>query len=80
MLKTIKRLDKENTSLKETNKYQDSLKSAKVFLKYFKKYCKDWQQKTKVLKLKNNNLLAEIRRLNDDKENDNVNEKTKSNV
>ena len=28
------------------------------------------------MKLKNNNLLAEIRKLNDDKENDNVNEKT----
>ena len=76
LLKVIKKLDKDNTSLKEAKKkYEDNLKTAKVFLNSFKKHCKDLQEKTKSLKLKNSNLLAEVLKMNDDKKNNNISPK-----
>ena len=69
MVKIIKKLDKENTSLKETNKSnQENLQTCKFFLKCFQKETKNLQQKSKILELENNTLLAELRKINNDEE------------
>ena len=65
MLKIIKKLDKENTSLKETNKSkQKYLQTWKLFLKSFQTNKKEWQKKSEILKVENNKVLAELRKLN----------------
>ena len=70
MIDLIKKLDQENTSLKETNKsYKENLKIANVFLKSFEKENKDLQEKSEELKLSNNTLLADLRKFGEDKEN-----------
>ena len=73
MLNIIKKLDRENTSLKETNKSnQANLQTCKVFLKSFQKDKDEWQEKSKLLELKHNTLLAELRKINNDEEVTNV--------
>ena len=73
MLKIIKKLDKENTSLKETKKSnQENFQTCKLFLKSFQKGRKDWQEKCKILELKNNSLLDELRKLDNSEEVSNV--------
>ena len=48
MIDLIKKLDQENTSLKETNKsYKENLKTANVFLKGFEKEQKSLEEKLK---------------------------------
>ena len=70
MIDLIKKLDKENTSLIETNKsYQENFKTANVFLKSFEKENEDLQEKSEELKLSNNTLLAVIKNFCNDKEN-----------
>ena len=70
MIDLIKKLDQENTSLKETNtSYQENFKTANVFLKSFEKENKDLQEKSKELKLSNNTLLADLRKFGEDEEN-----------
>ena len=65
LLKVIKKLDKENRNLKETNKkYKTNLAISKAFLETFQKDRKEWQEKSVKLELENNNLLNEIRKLN----------------
>ena len=69
MLKIIKRLDKENISLKET--YKNNCKSyslCKVFLRGFEKEIKNLHEKISELKLTKDGLIAEIRRLFKEKE------------
>ena len=69
MLKIIKRLDKENISLKET--YKNNCKSyslCKVFLSGFQKEIKSQREKISELKLTNDRLIAELRRLFKEKE------------
>ena len=70
MIDLIKTLDKENTSLKETNKsYKENLKTANVFLKSFEKENEDLQEKSEELKLNNDTLLADIKKFCNNKEN-----------
>ena len=70
MIDLIKKLDQENTSLKETNtSYQKNFKTANVFIKSFEKENKDLQEKSEELKLSNNTLLADLRKFGEDKEN-----------
>ena len=65
LLKVIKKLDKENRNLKETNKnYKTNLAISKAFLETFQNDRKEWQEKSVKLELENNNLLNEIRKLN----------------
>ena len=65
MLQIIKKLDKENRSLKEkSKKIQENYKTCKTFFKSFQKDIKDWQEKSQKLNLKNNTLLAEIYEVN----------------
>ena len=67
LLKVIKKLDKENRNLKETNKkYKTNLAISKAFLETFQKDRKEWQEKSVKLELENNNLLNEIRKLNNE--------------
>ena len=69
MLKIIKKLDKENTSLMETNKSNhENIQTSKVFLKSFKTDKKEWQQKIKILELENNTLLDELRKVNNNEQ------------
>ena len=69
MLIIIKTLDKENTSLKKTNKRnQQTLKTTKLFFKGFQTENKKWQEKIQKLKLEHITLLAETRNVNNDKE------------
>ena len=75
MLNIIKKLDKENTSLKKTNKSnQEHLQTCKLFLRSFEKERKDCEVKSKKIELENNTLLAELRKLNDNEEEGNVSE------
>ena len=68
MINIISELDKENTSLKETNKmYQDNFKASKVFLDCFEKEIRNCSEKNKALELKNSNLIAEIEKFNKNK-------------
>ena len=70
IINLIKKLDQENTSLKETNKsYQENLKTANVFLKCFEKENKNLQEKSEELTFSNKFLLAYIKKFCDDKEN-----------
>ena len=70
MIDLIKKLDQENTSLKETNKsYKENLKTANVFLKSFEKENKNLQEKSEELTLSNNTLLNDLRKFGEDKEN-----------
>ena len=63
LLKILKKLDKENASLKETNKTnQEVYKKRKTFLIFFQRDNKNWLEKK--LKLKNKKLRAEIGKLN----------------
>ena len=65
----IKKIDQENTSLKETNKsYRENLKTANVFLECFEKEHKKLQKKSEELTFNNITLLADIRKFCDDKE------------
>ena len=65
MLNLIKKIDKENTSLKKTNKSnQEHLQTCKLFLKSFEKERKDCEVKSKKLEIENNTLLAELKQLN----------------
>ena len=69
MLKIIKRLDKENISLKDT--YKNNCKSyslCKVFLSGFQKEIKNLHEKIIELKLTKYGLIAELRRLFKEKE------------
>ena len=69
MINLIKKLDQENTSLKETNtSYQKNFKTANVFLKSFEKENEDLIEKSEELKLSNNTLLADLRKFGKDKE------------
>ena len=64
MVKIIKKLDKENISLKETYKYNcKSYRSCKVFLKGFQKEIKNLNEAVRELELTKDGLIAEIRRL-----------------
>ena len=66
MLKIIKELDKEYSSLKETNKtIQENNNTCKTFLKIFQKDNKVLEEKYRKLKLRNKTLNAEIGKLND---------------
>ena len=61
VLKTLKKLDKENASLKETNKTnQENYNTSTMFLKTFQKDIKDWEDKSRKLTLRNKTLNAEI--------------------
>ena len=72
MLNIIKNLDRENTSLKETNKSnQENLKTCELYLKSFQTERKYWQEKNKTLQHENNNLL---RKLNNNEEVTNASE------
>ena len=65
MLKIIKKLDKENTSLKETNKTnQENYNTCKTFFKIFQKDIKDLHEKIQKLKFENKNLHPEIGKQN----------------
>ena len=80
MLKIIKWLDKENISLKETYKnYRKSYSSCKVFLRGFQKEIKNLHEKINKLKLTKKGLIAEIRRLFNEKEENIEEEKSKVN-
>ena len=69
MLNIVKKLDKENTSLRKTNKTNQAiLKTSKLFFKEFQTDNKKWQENIQKLKLENITLLAEIKNLNNDKE------------
>ena len=69
-LNIIKKLDKENTSLKKTNtSYQNNLKSVKVFLQCFLKDIKNLKIKSELITSENNTLLTEIRKFDNDNEN-----------
>ena len=69
-LKIIKRLDKENTSLKETNtRCHNNLKSVKMFLQCFNKDTKDLKKNCKFITSKNNTLLSEIKKIDNGSEN-----------
>ena len=64
MLKIIKKLDKENTSLKKTNKRnQQTLKTSRLFLKGFQTDKKKWQENIQKLKLENISLLAKKKKI-----------------
>ena len=64
MLNIIKRLDKENAHLKETNKSnQKNIETCKVFIKSFQKDNKDWETNCRRLQSENINLIAEIKKL-----------------
>ena len=68
MVKIIKKLDKENTSLKETYKNScKSYRSCKVFLRGFKKEINYFHEKIRKLKITKNRLIAEIKRLYNEK-------------
>ena len=68
MVKIIKKLDKENISLKETYKYNcKSYRSCKVFLKGFQKEIKNLNEAVRELELTKDGLIAEIRRLFNEK-------------
>ena len=70
MINLIKKLDQENTSLKETNtSYQKNFKTANVFLKNFEIENIDLQEKSEELTLSNNTLQADLRKFGEDKEN-----------
>ena len=65
LLNIIKRLDKENTNLKEINKTnQDNLKTCKLFIKGFEKDKRDWQERNQALQTENSTLIAELEKLN----------------
>ena len=67
MLDIIKKLDKQNTSLKNKNKRNEqNLKISEDFLRGFQTDSKKWQEKIQKLKLENSNFLAKIRELNND--------------
>ena len=67
MLKILKKLDKENASLKEKNKTErENYSTCKTFLKIFQKDKTDLQEKNQNLKLKNINVHAEIGKQNND--------------
>ena len=69
IVKIIRKLDKENTSLKKTYKNNfKSFSSCKVFLRGFKKEIKNLHEKVSKLKLTKDELIAEIRRLFNEKE------------
>ena len=69
MVKIIKKLDKENTNLKETYKIScKGYSSCKVFLRGFQKEIKNLFEKINELKLTKAGLVAEIRRLINEKE------------
>ena len=69
MVKIIKKLDIENTSLKETYKNNfKSYSSCKVFLRGFQKEIKNLPEKINQLKLTNDELIAELRRSINEKE------------
>ena len=80
MVKIIKKLDKENTSLKKTYKNNfKSFSSCKVFLKGFKKEIKIFNEKVSKQKLTNDELIAEKRRLFNEKEENIEDEKSEIN-
>ena len=63
MIEIIKKLDKDNASLKETNRsYKENLKTSKVFLSSFEKEVKNFLDKNKELELRNNDLTDEKRK------------------
>ena len=65
MLNIIKKLDKENTSLKETNKSNNkNFHTSLLFLKCFQKERKEWEERNKRLELENNILVDELRKQN----------------
>ena len=69
MVKIIKKLDKENASLKET--YKNTCKgysSCKMFLRGFQKEIKNLHEKINQLKLTKDEFITEIRRLINEKE------------
>ena len=77
-VKKIKKLDKENTNLKEAHKnYQDNLKTIKVYLKCFEDENKELQKKNKNKEVENKALLAEIKKAGNNHETKNVSEKSK---
>ena len=64
-LSVIKKIDKENTNLKKTNKSnKENLQTCKLFLKGFQTDKKEWQQKSKILELETNTMIIELRKLN----------------
>ena len=65
LLKIIKRLDMENSKLKQTNKTNlNNIETCKVFIKGFIKENKDYQGKCQKLQSENGMLIAELKRLN----------------
>ena len=69
MIKIIKKLDKENISLKETYKNNcKSYSSCKVFLRGYKKEIKNLHHKISELKLTKDQLIAETKKLFNEKE------------
>ena len=69
ILKIIKKLDREYTSLKKTNtNYQKHFETCILFLKGFQTDINEWKEEFYQLKLVNNKLLAELRTLSNDNE------------
>ena len=59
MLNIVKKLNKENTYLKETKKIsQKNLKTCRLFLKGFQTDINEWKEKSQKLQLKNNILVG----------------------
>ena len=76
-LKIIKRLDKENTKLKQTNTTNlKNLEAFKVFIKGFKTENEDYQGKCQKLQTENGILIAELKKLNSSTEQNNVSEES----
>ena len=64
MLKTIKKLDKENKSLKEKNKTnRENLETCKAFIKGFQGDKNHCQQKTQQLQTENSTLIDDLEKL-----------------
>ena len=79
MVKVIKKLDEENTSLKEAYKNsQESFRTCKLFLKGFQEEIKDLPEKSNKLQQLNILLMAKIRRLFHEKEAMNEDEESKA--
>ena len=69
VLNSVKTLDKESKILKEAYKEnRERYETCKLFLRSFQKDRKNWREKNRKLKLVNNSLYAEIRKLYNEKE------------
>ena len=77
-IKTIKKLDQENSNLKEAHKSnQDNLKTIKVYLKCFEVENKELKENNKNKEVENNALLAEMKKAGNNNEAGNVSEESR---